>query len=177
MQDLSQRGIVGEPDVGKSLIEAGNGAAIHFIMLSVATMNLDDSGLVSIGSGIRAGATECFSPVSGESLDMIRLKAVAEGMRDYFVGQHAMMPGFGEMAHAVHSTRRLEDSLHAFLILHPSIMTSRLYLCKRMGAAVGQFEMEAIQTRDCLSQEARRLARIAQVPSPFSSEQALRCAT
>src|ERR1700678_558888 len=95
-------------------------------MLSVPAVHLDDGGLAPIGIGIRARATECLSPVSGESLNMLGVEAVAERMGDHVVGHHSTMPGVGKTAQAVVTTRRLEDSLHA------SIMTFLPCLCKTM---------------------------------------------
>ena len=46
-------------------------------------MHLDDGGLVTIGIGIRGRAAECLGPVSGESLDMLGVEAVAERMGDH----------------------------------------------------------------------------------------------
>jgi len=97
-------------------------------VLSVAAVHLDNGGLVTIGIGIRAGATECLGPVSAESLDMLGVEAVAEGMADHVVGHHPTMPGFGKTAQAVVATRRLENSLHA------SMMTIVPSLCKMMAA-------------------------------------------
>ena len=79
-------------------------------------MHLDDGGLVTIGVGIPAGATESLGPVSGESLDMLGMKPVAERMADHVVGHHTTMPGAGKTAQAVASTRRLEDSLHGSIM-------------------------------------------------------------
>ena len=59
-------------------------------------MHLDHGGLVTIGVGIHAGATECLGPVSGESLDVLGVEAVAEGMADHIVGHHPTMPGVGK---------------------------------------------------------------------------------
>src|SRR5262245_47163319 len=98
-------------------------------MLSVAAVHLDDCGLVTIGFGIRGRATECLSPVRGESLDMLRMEAVAECMGDHVVSHHPMMPGLGKTAQAVVAARRLEESLHA------SIMTVPPCLCKTMALA------------------------------------------
>src|SRR6202162_4729315 len=78
------------------MVEARSRAAIHFVVLSVAAVHLDHGGLVTIKVGIRAGATECLGPVSGESLDMLGVEAVAEGMADYVVGHHPTMPGVGK---------------------------------------------------------------------------------
>ena len=60
---------------------------------------------------------------------MLGVEPVAERMADHVVGYHATVPGVGKTAHSVHSTRRLEDSLHA------SIMTIVPCLCKTMAAA------------------------------------------
>src|SRR5260370_21143744 len=111
------------------MVEAGNRAAIHFVVISVAAVHLDDGGLVTIGVGIRAGATECLGPVSSEALDMLRMEAVAEGMGYRVVGHHPPMPGAGKIAQAVVATCRLEDSLHA------SMMTIVPYSCKTVATA------------------------------------------
>src|ERR1700674_5388749 len=111
------------------MVEASNRTAIHFVVLPVAAVHLDDGGLVTIGLGIFAGTTECLGPVSGESLDMLGVEAVAERMADHVVSHHPTMPGAGKTAQAVVATRRLENSLHA------SIMTIVPCLCKTMAAA------------------------------------------
>jgi hypothetical protein len=48
VQHLSQFAIVGESDICKSLVEAVNRAAIHFVVLPVAAVDLDDRGLFII---------------------------------------------------------------------------------------------------------------------------------
>jgi hypothetical protein len=70
-------------------------------VLPVAAVHLDDGGLVTIGAGIRAGAPECLGPVSGESLDMLGVEAVAERMGDHVVGHHSPVPGVGKTAQSV----------------------------------------------------------------------------
>ena len=60
VQHLPQGSVAGKADIDQSLIEAGNGTTIHFVVLPVAAVHLDDGGLVTIGVGIRAGATECL---------------------------------------------------------------------------------------------------------------------
>jgi hypothetical protein len=113
VQHWSERAVVGYPDISKSLVETNNRTAIHLCVFPIAAMYLDDGGLVPIRIGIHAGATECLSPVSGESLDMLGMEAVAERVADDFVGHHPTMPALGKTPHAVHSTRRFEDALHA----------------------------------------------------------------
>src|SRR5262245_53305110 len=51
-------------------------------------------------------------PVSGESLDMPGVEAVAERMGHDVVGHHPLMPGVSKTAQAFIATRCLEDSLH-----------------------------------------------------------------
>jgi hypothetical protein len=94
VEHLSQRAVV-ESDIRKSLIEAGNRPAIHFDVLAVATVHPDDSRLVTLGIGIRAGATERLRPISRESLHMLGVEAVAERMADHLVGHHSTMPRTG----------------------------------------------------------------------------------
>ena len=113
---LPQNIVVGESDIGQSPVEAGYRAAIHFIVLHVPAVHLDDSGLVTIGVGIRRWATECLSPVSSESLDMLGMEAVAERMGDDVVGHHPVMPGIGKAAQSLVATGRLEDSPHDLMM-------------------------------------------------------------
>src|SRR6516165_558998 len=107
-------------------------------MHPVAAVYLDNAGLVTIGLGVHAGATECLGPVSGQSLHMLGVEAVAERMGDHIVGHHPTMPGAGKTAHSVHSTRRLEDCLH------PCIMTIVLRLGKAMAG--GEFSLRVLCT-------------------------------
>src|ERR1700722_3524661 len=85
-------------------------------MLSVPTVHLDDDGLVTIQIGIHGRTAECLSPVSGESLDMLRVKTVAERMRDNVVRHHAAVPGVGKPTQAVNATHRVEESSHASMM-------------------------------------------------------------
>ena len=97
-------------------------------MFSIPAVHLDDGGLVTIGIGIRSRATERLGPVSGKSLNMLRVEAVAERMGDNLVGHHPTMPGLGKTPQAIVTTRRLEDRLHA------SIIASHPCLCKVVRA-------------------------------------------
>ena len=96
-------------------------------MLPVTAVHFDDGGLVTMRVGIRTRSTECLGPVSGETLDMLRVETVAKRMPDDFVGHHSTMPSVGKAAQAVHSTRCLEDGMHA------SIMTIAPCLRKTMA--------------------------------------------
>src|SRR5579862_8241513 len=88
VEHLSQRSVIGYPGVNKSLVEALNRTAIHFVVLPVAAVHLDDSGFVTVGIGVCGGATECLRPVCSEALDMQRVEAVAEGVADHVVGHY-----------------------------------------------------------------------------------------
>jgi hypothetical protein len=98
VEHLSERSVVGESGVDKSLVEARNRTAIHFVMLPVAAVHLHDCGLVTIGIGVCGGATECLGPVGSQALDMLRVETVAEGMADHLVGHDPMMPSLGKTA-------------------------------------------------------------------------------
>jgi len=93
-------------------------------VLPIAAVHSDDGGFVTIGVGIRAGSTECLSPISGKSLDMPGMETVAERMADYVVSHHPTMPGSGKTVQAVVTARCLEDSTHT------SIMTIVPCSCK-----------------------------------------------
>src|SRR3984885_6958731 len=88
-------------------------------MLSVPTVHLDDHGLVTIEIRIQGWTAECLSPVSGESLDMLRVKTVAERMSDHVVRHHPTVPGVGKSAQALDATHRVEESLHASMMTNP----------------------------------------------------------
>ena len=85
---------------------------IHFIVLPVAAMHLDDAGFVTVGIGIRSRTTECFGPIRCESLDMLGVEAMAKRMGDDLVGHHPLMPSVSKATQAFVATRSLEDSLH-----------------------------------------------------------------
>jgi hypothetical protein len=119
VQNLPQSTILGPPDIRQSLVEAGNRATIHLFVHPVPAVYLDHSGLAAIEIRICARATECLSPVRGESLSMLRVEAVAERMSDNFVGHHSAMPRVSKTPQAVIATGRLEDTLHAAILTSP----------------------------------------------------------
>ena len=116
MEHLTQSNVAGKSSVDQSLIEASDCTTIHFIVLPVATVQLDYTGFVTMGIGVCVGAAECLCPVCGEALDMLRVEAVAEGMADLLVGHYAAMPSLGKAAQTADSTCRLEDSGHVCII-------------------------------------------------------------
>ena len=116
MQYLSQSIVIGQSDIGQSLVEAGDRPAIHFLVFAISAVHLDDAGLAPIAVGIRCRAAECLGPIGNEALDMLRMEAVAERMSDYLVGHHPTMPGIGKTPQALVATRCLEDSFHTYMI-------------------------------------------------------------
>jgi hypothetical protein len=116
VQHLPEHGVIGKSDILQSLIEADNRAPIHFVVLSVAAVHPDDSRFIAIGVAVRARATESLAPVGRESLSMLGVEPVAEGMGDNLVSHNPTMPGTGKTAHALLAARRLEDSFHAPMI-------------------------------------------------------------
>jgi len=116
-------------DIGQSQVEADNRTAIHLFVLSVPAVHLDDFGFVSVEIGVRSRATECLRPISGESLDMLWVEAMAERMHHDVVGHHPLMPGISKTAQSFVSTRCLEESLHLPMMTIPSC------LCKTLSPA------------------------------------------
>jgi len=100
--------------------------AIHINVLPVPAVHFDDGGFVTIGIGIRSRATECLGPISGESLDMLGVEAMAKRMGHDVVGHHPIMPGVSKTAQAFVATHCLEDSLHV------PMMTILSCLCKTL---------------------------------------------
>lgn len=78
------------------LIEASNRATVHVLVFPVPAMCSDNAALIAIAVGVGAGSAQGFTPVGGKSLDMLRVKAVAEGMGDDIVGHHPPVPGLGK---------------------------------------------------------------------------------
>ncbi len=56
-------------------------------------------------------ATQCLGPISGETLDMLRVKAMAEGMGHNLVGHYTLMPGASQTAQAFVAACRLKHSV------------------------------------------------------------------
>jgi hypothetical protein len=86
---------------------------------------------------------------------MLGVEAVAERMTDNVVGHHSTMPGGGKTAQALASTRRIEDSLHASIII--TIVPS---LCKTMVAASSAERYAPVAstgTRLCMAPPCRKV--------------------
>jgi hypothetical protein len=58
--------VVAYSGVDKSLVEASNRTAIHFVVPTVATVHLGDRGFVTIGIGVCAGTTSSGPQLLGE---------------------------------------------------------------------------------------------------------------
>ena len=116
MQHLAQNRIGGNSGIDQSLVETSNRAAIHFLVLPVPAVHLDDSSFVAVGSGIHGRSSKCLSPVSCEPLYVLRMEAVAEGMGYHLVCHYATMPRAGKAVQAVASARRFKDSLHVAIL-------------------------------------------------------------
>jgi len=118
---------------------------IHFVVLPIPTVHLDDGGFVTIGIGICSRATECLSPISGESFNMLGVKTMAERMGHHLIGHNPLMPGGRKTPQAVVATRCLEDSLHV------PIMTILLSLFKTLtparahGAAISESVLNIVR--------------------------------
>src|SRR5581483_9026232 len=79
-------------------------------------------GFVTIEIGIRSGTAEGFGPISGESLDVLRVEAMAERMCDDVIGHHPFVPGFSQTAQPFVTSGSCEDTLHIQMM---TILSSR----------------------------------------------------
>jgi len=92
VENLSQGQVLDQSNVRQGLVEAGDCAAVHFLVLSIAAVHPDDRGLVAIGVGVGAGPAECFGPIRRESLAVLWVDTVAERVADHLVGHNPAMP-------------------------------------------------------------------------------------
>ena len=98
VQHLPQKIVPGRARVDQSLVEAGNRTAVHFVVLSIATVQAHDGRLVTIAVGLNLWLTKCFGPISGASLDMLGAVAMTETVCDHVVGHYLSMPSAGKTA-------------------------------------------------------------------------------
>src|SRR5579871_2280476 len=78
MEHAAQHSVVCKPNIYKSLVETINRTTIHFLVLSITAMHLDDCRLIAIEIGVRAGTAKRLAPIGRKSLHMLRVEAVAE---------------------------------------------------------------------------------------------------
>jgi len=109
------------------VVETVNRSAIHFPVLPIPAVYLDDTSFVTIGTGIRVWPAKRLRKISRQPLDMVGTEAMAERMRNHLIVHHPPMPGSSQTPHALHPTSRLEDALHSL------IMTIAPGLCKPLA--------------------------------------------
>jgi hypothetical protein len=117
VQHSPQNIVFGQSDIGQSEVEASNRTAIHFIVFTVPTVYLDDGGFIAMGIGVRSRSAECLGPISGESLNMLWVEAMAERVGHDLVRHYPLVPSGSKTSQTIATTRCLIDRLHAFLIM------------------------------------------------------------
>jgi hypothetical protein len=85
VQHASEALVAREPDIFQRLIETRDRPLVHLPVRPVAAVNPDDRGLIAIPVGVGRWPTECFRPVCGKALGVLRVVSVAECMANYFV--------------------------------------------------------------------------------------------
>jgi hypothetical protein len=96
VQDLPERVIVCETYVHQGLIETGNRPSVHFLVRPVAAVHPDDGALIPVQVRIPCGTAERFRPIGSESLGVLWMESVAEGVAHHFVDHHSGVPCSGQ---------------------------------------------------------------------------------
>ncbi len=78
-------------------------------MRPVAAVHADDRGLVAVSLRERRRTTERLGPVGRQSLGVLRVEPVAEGVAHHLVGQHPLVPGVREPEQTRVAAGRRED--------------------------------------------------------------------
>ena len=86
---------MGEADIYQRLIETSDRPLVHLLVQAVPTVNPHDRSLITIAIGVRRWPTECFRPVRGKALGVLRVESVAECVAHNFVLQHPRVPRAG----------------------------------------------------------------------------------
>ena len=117
VQYLSQHLVGIESGVSQSHVEAGNRTTVHFVVLTISAVHWNDSRFVAIVIGISGWSTQCLGPIRGESLDMLRVKAVAECMGHNIVVHHSLVPGGRKTAQSLIPACCFKYGTHALSLL------------------------------------------------------------
>src|SRR5262245_48874634 len=75
-------------------------------------MDAHDRRLVAVAPGVGVGSAECLGPVGRESLAVLGVEAVAEGVADDLVDHHPCVPGLGQPEEALVAAGGLIDARH-----------------------------------------------------------------
>ena len=103
------------------MVEAGDGATIHFLVLTVTAVHADDSGFAAIPARVQFRSPQCLCPIRSEPFKVIRSTAVTEGVTHHLIGHHALVPGFGKALEPRFPTGSFEDCLHEEMVTAPTI--------------------------------------------------------
>ena len=119
MEHLPNRIVAVKADVAHRLVEARDGATIHLGVRSVSAVRSDHGGLVAEVIAVRRRSTQCFGPVGGETLRVIRPETMAEGVTHHLVGHHPLVPRMCEAEDRGRTAHRLEHCRHRQILDHP----------------------------------------------------------
>ena len=121
VQHASELFVIGEADIFQRLIETGDRPLVHLLVRPVPAVNPHDRGLIAVAIGVLRWSTEYLRPVGCKALGVLRVESVAERMANYFVLEHARVPGTGQPQQPVETARGFIDSLQGFSF-HSRIM-------------------------------------------------------
>ena len=109
MQHTSEPFVPGETDIFQCLIKTSDRTLVHLLVGPVAAVHANDRRLVAVSLRERRRTTERLGPVGRQSLGVLRMEAVAEGVAHHLVGQHPLVPGVREPEQTRVAAGRCED--------------------------------------------------------------------
>lgn len=101
-----------KPHVLQGPVETGDRPTVHLLVWAVAAVDPHDGRLVPIGIGVGRRPPEGLGPVCSESLAVLGMESVAEGVADYLVRHHPGVPRLGEAEQALAAACGLIHALH-----------------------------------------------------------------
>jgi hypothetical protein len=111
LQRGPQTWVVWKPRVVDGLREADLRTFVHVDVLAFARVHLDDHRLVTHGRAVAGRPAERFRPIRGQSLSVLRVKAVREGVAHDGVGETPRVPCVREPQEGFVTARGVEDRL------------------------------------------------------------------
>jgi hypothetical protein len=120
VEDPAERGVVGHPDIGQSLIEAEDRPPIHLLVLAIPAVELHHPGLVAVGIAVGRRSPKRLGPVRSQPFGVFGMKAMTKGVANHLIIQHPGMPCRSELTKALGATCSLVDASHVLTMTYPS---------------------------------------------------------
>jgi hypothetical protein len=101
---------VGDSHIVQRAVEARDGATVHLLVRSVATVHANHRRLATVQLTVDRWPAPCLTPVGGQPFGVLRMEAMAESMRHDLVGDDALMPCVSKAEDCFRASDRLKES-------------------------------------------------------------------